>query len=428
MKSILLLFALLIRIGEATNPGPPSVQGGLTLGMANPSGVLRKGSVFDDLPQRNLSVWGIAESHLTSTGIHRFKKELLHHKSQFSFHAGHPVPYRSQALTAAGGKPTGVGFLTNMPSKRLEFNDDHAMMATNRLAINTFRCGNQWVHGAIFYGYAQHTYSTEVKQRSDNILQAATSKLVHQMKGFRFIMGDFNQPNGSLTQTHVWSQLGWKEVQLVHEERTGEPVKPTCRGATTVDFIWVSPEMLEFLDHVEVIPDSVPDHSIVVAHFRPFFQPEPIHVWRKPKPFPWETEKIELKEHHFQPDGRAASDSQMIQIAEAFETRIADQLHSQDKQMLECQKGRSKTMDIIKQLPINKPLKPSRNGDIKPSFHGQSAMHIKWFTQLRRIVSLERHFAYQSGARKKGCMYRGNGGLSDEPQVVQVGSQHGGSP
>lgn len=393
----MLLFACLIRIGEAQNPGPSSQSDdhslGLTLGSVNPTGVLYKGAVFNQLPQHQCAVWGVAESHLTNTGISRFRRELRALGNKYQYHPGHPVPYRSQALTAVGGKQLGVGFVANVPSRRLQFQDDHQVLATNRLAINTFRCGQSWVHGAIFYGFAQRAYSVEVKQQSDSILQSATTKLVYQMKGYRFIMGDFNQQNGQLNQTHLWSQLGWKEVQLLRQDRTGEEVEVTCRGSTTVDFLWISPELVSHLEKVEVIHGVVPDHSIVAAHFSPFLTAEKIPMWRTPKPISWSEGTNLLDNSNFQVNPSDSPEDQMIAIAREFEQQVDTCLRAKGQRLQECQQGRSTTFETKIFQPKHKPLKPSRHGEIDPNFHGQSAQHLRWFTQLRRIASLERHFA-----------------------------------
>lgn len=54
--------------------------------------------------------------------------------------------------------------------------------------------------------------------------------------------------------------------------------------------------------------------------------------------------------------------------------------------------GRARTRQTVPRkgpiVPIC--LKPSRSGEIKPLFHGQSKQHAQWFRQLRRLQSYVR--------------------------------------
>ena len=68
------VFAVFIRFGEATNPGPTT--GEWTLGCMNPTGIMHKSSTLSQLPARGKAVWGISETHLTQPGVTQFRKEL----------------------------------------------------------------------------------------------------------------------------------------------------------------------------------------------------------------------------------------------------------------------------------------------------------------------------------------------------------------
>ena len=64
------------RIGEATSPGP------FAIGAANPTGVLGKAHLFQELPgQEGPRIWGLSETHLTKLGSRSFKLNSTRRKS-----------------------------------------------------------------------------------------------------------------------------------------------------------------------------------------------------------------------------------------------------------------------------------------------------------------------------------------------------------
>ena len=241
----IILTQIVIRIGEAKNPGP-STQPGLTLGAINPTGLLRKAASFSQLPSNADVIWGICETHLSEMGIKKFKTELKFTNKALMLHHGAPAPYRSQAITATGGTHVGTAFVTNVPSRKLQLQCHPDQWKQARFTMNTFLCNNIWIHGAVIYGFSHKAYSVEVRHETDLMLELATQRIVQNLKGPRFIMGDFNQEDGFLQQPKLWEKLGWKEVQSLQQGRFGTEKAKTCKQATTKDFIWVSPELAQF--------------------------------------------------------------------------------------------------------------------------------------------------------------------------------------
>lgn len=85
---------------------------------------------------------------------------------------------------------------------------------------------------------------------------------------------------------------------------------------------------------------------------------------------------------------------QMFQISQAFEDRV-DQAHRRrvGRGILDCQRGRSRTMTPKVVPPHQVPLKPSRPGSFQPQYHQQNLAYQRWVTQLRRCESLTRLLA-----------------------------------
>ena len=119
-RSISLALFGTYRIGEATNPGPePDKQKNLTyLGCINPTGILGKGALINQLPgEGNQQVWGVSETHLTAQGMTKFRQELRFHSPHLQFRAGYPTPPKTSGIRAIGGQAKGVGFLASVPSR-----------------------------------------------------------------------------------------------------------------------------------------------------------------------------------------------------------------------------------------------------------------------------------------------------------------------
>ena len=391
MKSILLQI-IQLRVGEASNPGPkPEIA--LTIGAINPAGLGNKGSSLQDLPIHKDAIWGVCETHLTKPGISKFNNELQINKSPYTLHHGEPAPFRYDTASSISGKHVGVGFLATTPSRRLLATWPAEQASEARYSMQTFFCQNRWIHGAACYGYAHKAENVAVRSQTDSLLESITERIVYGMKGFRFIVGDFNQPYGSLQQTALWEQLGWKEIQVLWGEKFNRPVQPTCKSVSVKDFVWVSPELLPFLEDIEVVDHIYPDHSVLCAHFRPFFKPEMVYLWRKPKSIDWDSTP-EIPDLGFQLDETKPSDESYKQIASVFEDRVHQtRIKHGVRGLLHAQQGRAKTTSVQKICEHTKPLTNGRCGDFKPEINGQSLQYHRWVKQLRRLESLVRNLA-----------------------------------
>eukprot|EP00435_Cladocopium_sp_Y103_P076084 s49_g76.t1 len=308
----------------------------------------------------------------------------------------HNTQVAHQALTAVGGTHVGTAFVTNLPSRKLQMQCTSEQWNQARFTMNTFLCNNVWFHGAVIYGYAHRAFSTEVRQATDELLEVATQRIVQNLKGPRFIMGDFNQEGSTLQQPLLWEKLGWREVQTLQLERFGDPIAKTCKQTTTKDYIWISPEMVQFFQRAEVINHVYPDHGALLAHFTCPDQDVHVFHWRKPKKLPWNECQGTLTTATFELPTEATPEASSIQIAQELESRMHAHLVRQGHRgLFESQRGRCQTMDTRKILSHASPLKASRNGDAQPEYQGQNLQHQRWFTQVRRLESLGRLYKAQ---------------------------------
>ena len=385
MKSILFV-GFVFRIGEAKNPGPHDQ--GVTIGCLNPTGVLHKACTFSSLPTKGKAIWGVSETHLSRQGIQKFHQELGFRKSRYKFFPGAPAPLRSQSATSLGGKQVGTGFLSDVPGRPLQPSWPREAWDESRFNMHAFFVQGHWIYAACFYGYAYRAESTEVRQITDSLLEHITKRIVMSLRGKRVIVGDFNQTDGNLNQTEIWKTMGWKEIQVLSQERTGRPISNTCKNRTTKDFIWISPELQPYFEEVET-KELYVDHTVLCAHFKPFGKPSKIPVWRKPSDIDWNNYETSIPSKDFTIADKVG-DEAMIAIAEEFESRV-DSCLAQDKGGLHNkQKGRSKTKEVKWMQEHGSPITPSRHGEKIPEFHGHSLQHKQWFQQVRRLQSIVR--------------------------------------
>ena len=361
----LLLAFIIIRVGEASNPGPATTPAeamvqppGLTIGVVNPHGLLRKSANLLDLPSHSRSIWNISETHLTTPGIAKFRVELASQKTDHRLHHGAPTPHRSEACASIGGTHLGTAFVTNLASRKLQPMWTHDEWMTSRFTMNTFLYNQTWIQGAVIYGYAYRASTNQVKADTDSLLEIATRRIVLNATGCRYIAGDFNQES-DLPQVELWRKKGWKEVQEIFASRTGRQPMATCYGKTRKDFLWISPELQPYLELVEVVSHVFPDHAALVAHFKPFGAQEYQYHWRKPKPISWK-DIPKLPDHKFQTDFSQTSEDICKDIAAAFEDRIHTTLEAKQLPGLHpSQRGRCHTLTTTK-IPLHtKPIKPS---------------------------------------------------------------------
>eukprot|EP00435_Cladocopium_sp_Y103_P039949 s1234_g10.t2 len=369
---------------------------GLVLGTFNPTGLMHKSAFFSELPKCTHAIWGISETHVTQQGVNKFKAELRFNHGEFSFYPGPPVPPRSSAPSAVGGKQVGVGFLATMPAKKIANDWPQELRDSCRVMSQTFRYCDQWVHGAVFYGPAKGSETAAVRAEADEMLSHVTNQIVHGMKGKRFILGDLNQLHGQLSQTDIWSKLGWKEIQDLEESRTGKKPVNTCKNSTRKDFVWISPELQPYWLSTEVRTLAFKDHAVLSAMFQPFGKPETVPLWRKPKSIPWTKIKGDMPAGNFtfsQVDPATFCHS----LAVEFESRANHMSQKSCGQpLLDCQRGRSATSSTVMVPESQCQLSPGRHGDAQPKYFGTHMTYKRWFKQLRRLEAFARGAQKQS--------------------------------
>lgn len=370
---------MLCRVGEATNPGPP-----VSIGTFNSCGVIGKCDLLADLPD---GVYGISETHVSSRGMPKLQHELHCHVPGARIIHGPPLV--STSLGSYGGRATGVAAFSRRPVRAMTSEWDSSLWSTGRIQAVAAYLAPLWIKMGICYGYATDPYRVETMAATDALLEQLTQRIVFDSEGPRAIVGDFNHSKGQLAQFKVWQQNGFVELQTWAHQQWGQAIQPTYRQATTVDFVWVSRELLPFLTKVVVDSSLFPDHALVRGEFEGFSSIQPVPVWRKPLPIDWQaiatelpsvTQPIEI--HNDDPEGS------FRQIMESLEQRAHEALQVKGSGLLPQQRGRATTIEPKLKVHAITPLRRSRKHDVQVLFMGENYNHMLWTRQLRRLQSM----------------------------------------
>eukprot|EP00438_Fugacium_kawagutii_P011445 Skav223455 [mRNA] locus=scaffold184:98175:103062:- [translate_table: standard] len=371
-------------------PGPTHCEQEPTwqLGAINPSGLSGKGSTCKQLGH---GIFAVSETQLSSRGIPRFRRELEAVGSKFHYVPGAAAPLKYQSLRAIAGTHTGVGFLSSFPFRSINHGWNEEMRQSGRIHAATFQVGSQWIGGGVVYGQASQHTSPATKAYTNSLLSELTRQLVNPFPGPAFVAGDFNQEFGVLPETHEWIKRGWKELQSWAEDELGIPPGPTCKYRTRKDFVFLSPSLQQLIKSVSNEFDMFADHRVLQASLAFFSAPAPVPRWRKPKPLQLDkATQVKIRDMSCPMPALPADPTSQYQMAcKMFEQHVDHALSQQGlSPLLDMQKGRACTMQREMVQPNLVQVKPSRHGEVSPGISDWSLGYKRWFTQLRRLVSL----------------------------------------
>lgn len=371
--------------GEASNPGPHE-EFHWCLGTFNPSGLNGKQQIIAE----HLSygdIWAITETHLSSRSMFAFRKGLKCSENPFSYIVGgHPVPPRPKS--AHSGVWNGVACLSKHPTRAVPISWPCDVFESSRIQMTTTLIGDIWVTGMIAYGEPPGQSHPFARENTERLLQVAVEN-ISNMPGLRYIAGDFNFELNTLDAYNLFHHYGFRDLQCIAAERWGIVPQRTCKSTTRKDFCFISQELQELLCQVIVEHDVWADHSVLVGKFQGNSKAVVQHWWRTPQDFSWpedfSTSDFTVSADFRQDDPTLVYSDMWKQI----ETAASSHATTASSRPKPSQLGRGQTMQTVKRQGIVAPvlIKPSRNGDIKPLFHGQSRQHAQWFRQLRRIQS-----------------------------------------
>eukprot|EP00438_Fugacium_kawagutii_P016540 Skav227301 [mRNA] locus=scaffold2645:246411:250984:- [translate_table: standard] len=278
--------------------------------------------------------------------------------------------------------------LSHLPMRPLTSEWEPDAWKSSRVQAVAVYANPVWIKIGVCYGFACDPQSTNTIQSTDRLLSQLTQRIVHDARGPRAIVGDFNNAKLPFEQIRAWKRAGFVDLQTCAKEAWGRAIEPTSRHRTTIDHIWVSSELLPFLRSVEVESTLFPDHALVMGHFDGFEGVQSISIW--PKPLPWEEVSPDsMEDAQVPPPLQGTVDERYRRIMHLTEQSVDDALRGQGKPgLLPQQRGRATTTaPVQKQHPVI-PLRRSRKSETQVTFMGEQFQHVQWCRQVRRLQSL----------------------------------------
>ena len=270
----------LFRVGEAQHPGPSCEW---SLGTFNSSGIAHRADVISALPG---DFWGVAETHLSPISAKQFVRGLQCSKSHYKYLVqGHPCPLRTRSSHA--GDFTGVAALSQWPCRALPHSFPEGLFETSRIQVVGACIHQMWITIGTIYGVPKSSQHKHPRFQTDVLLEALVDRVGAQTAGPRVVMGDFNWEPHELSQVRRLQDMGFVELQDLAAAWWDAPIKPTGRGSTRIDAVYVSRELACLLKKVVVDHTQWPDHAMVYGLFA---APSPVletFHWKSPKQCQW---------------------------------------------------------------------------------------------------------------------------------------------
>ena len=239
------------RVGEASNPGPWTLQ------LRNVVSAAKAIQTFSFTA--DCHVW--TETSATAITQERIAKQIRtargHVVSSF------PAP---KANPTAVGKPEAMGSLiiARQPARDLGLQWESAIYRTARIADTILQLGHCQIRVIAVYGY--HSGTADSLSKNEFLLQ----QVFHMAGQFHMptlITGDFNCDFQSLP---VWEHAvarGFQDLALKQATLRMTSPDNTYRDTSRLDYIIANPLASRAFSFLEVDPQGFRDHAIVTAHF-----------------------------------------------------------------------------------------------------------------------------------------------------------------
>ena len=410
------------RFGEALHPGPgssvavesstcSSVAQVLRVGCSNPGGFRNK-----ELSSAELGpgIWCLSEIQLTAAGQRSSSTRLRHFGNQMNrqirVHHGAPAPFRYHDGEA--GAWTGVCIHSDFPSQPLSLDWPSGTFSTGRLLVTKHMVQELPLTVATIYGYPGGPTWPQSRAMTDQLLSIYTQQIVIGGSGPRIIVGDMNKMPHQLDELSLWQHLGWVEAQDWAFATFQQPIQMTCKQATRIDQIWLSPEAAALLRQVG-IQEVFADHATLYVDLNVPLKISCIDAWPRPSKIDWS--EVDLSKWHQQLDASlpapyiaGSSTDFLASWTSHWEAALEGCCTSQPQGKMPPQwKGRAQRIKPVKMQLAPPTVKPSRSGEVTLRCDSVSMVTQKWFKQLRRIQSF-RHAAVADKQTVDAIAYRLN--------------------
>ena len=408
------------RIGEAANPGPvfqdfepiqvdPPAEGTVRIGISNPSGLRGKEMAALSL---GCGIWCFSETHLSMVTQRSTSTSLKAHAAALSrqvrTHFGGPVQFRANSDVA--GTWSGVGIISDFASQELRFPWNSGERTSGRAMVCRHQVGSLPLTTGVAYGYPAGPTWPQSRKLTNDLLCCLTRDVVLGSTGPRMILGDFNKDIAHLDECRQWERLGWVEAQVMASHQWNRPISATCKNATVVDFIWLSPEAAALCVSVGV-QAVFTEHLTLFVDLAVPAQTSWISTWPRPTAIPWAQVDLEGWQQWWQqqpfPTFHGGSSTEFYSTwARTWEQSLQGWIQDAPHGRLPPHTtGRAERTAPMKTEEVGPICKPSRAGEVQLKGDIVSTQVHRWFKQLRRLQSLK-HAALANNDSLNAQSYR----------------------
>ena len=283
--------------------------------------------------------------------------------------------------TSAAGQYAGVAVVSKQPSRALCSAWPNDMYATGRVQIVGSLIGQQWVTGAVVYGYPQSKLHANAAEKTAGILAHVFEHMTKFAQGPRYMAGDWNFSQDQLAVTQQLLDAGWQEVQTLEYMRSGRQPCCTSKGKTQIDHLWISPELAVAFQQLEIDNDMFPDHVVLKATFAAASNQYVRYLWPTPQPVPWNHVPDLASQVDFMHDAPSAQYAHLWHTRESIAQVVLK--HEWQPNM----QGRGQRTSTATRHGWPAPPKQGRSQDPQPTFMGYDVQHTRWLRQLRRLTN-----------------------------------------
>ena len=420
---IFVFLSQLMRIGEATVPGPFDLHSDVDsfidpprwflpgtpdfcVGIGNPAGISNKLHMLEYFPK---GWFHLAETQASQRQQCAFQSRLrsLSYNTGRNLRSSLGAPAALRSGSSHAGSWTGVLSFGDCPLRSIPCLWPNGEFASGRVLLTAARLGSLDVAAATVYLPPVGPSYPKARQLSEELLAPITENLVYGRQGPRMILGDFNSTAGSLRNMQLWQSQGWIEVQNLFADTHFRTPEMTCKGATAPDQIWISPEMIPFIRNISTW-DVFPDHKMLLIGLNIGSSPAFHHHWALPGHIPWnhldqdswksQPELPCLVPTNFVPEGGSTlSDCNSLPLPFDSTKAFHEWSHAFEKRASACVPGigrldrsfhgRGKLTQPIKRRSSHAVPKASRPEEIEQASGFLNRAVARWFKQLRRLQS-----------------------------------------
>ena len=421
-----------VRVGEATNPGPPSsvpqstlhhfwstpgstpaadtptqpeLGDVLSITVANPTAILSK---LHEVLELKSDLILMSETSAVASTQTTFAKQLRPHG--YKAHWSAPVePHHSSPgrPESRRGCAAGCVVIASLPSHASTEAFPEELWHTQRVAEATVRTGGFAFRTMAIYGYPANHSDSAVKNQelfSMALQRLATCKLPF------LLGGDFNCDITSLPCWRGFEDLGCSELHALYKSCCGASLPATCKGATAWDSAILSPTMTKLWRSAKVDTEShlFDAHAPVTFQLQVSLLRPTAQRWRLPVSWADFAPPSALVDKHYIADSHRTVELLSLPLADAFErwghswekavhsalreAHIQDPVQHPVPGLGRQHRGRCR-MRQKKTVPLVACSRPGRAGDFNPPWEAVTVVARQRTRQVRRLETYLRNLS-----------------------------------